>query len=113
MERCINRIKSNVMEKQTVFIKRYPSNGELPKVDNKYYLTDEGLLKFEKGKWYSWWEAGQYTPAYPNFYLEEIELPSEEEVNFKYPLNSEEPYKTSLNVGCRQGANFILPLKIC
>ena len=76
------------MEKQTVFIKRYPSKGELPKVDNREYLTDKGLLKFERGEWFSWWQSDQYTPAYPNFYLEEIELPSEEDVQSQYEANA-------------------------
>lgn len=35
-------------------------------------------------------------------------LPSEEDINWKYPLNSNELHKTTLNVGCRTGANYIL-----
>ena len=85
------------MEKQTVFIKRYPSKGDIPKVDDRDYLTDKGLLKFEKGKWFSWWQADQYTPAYPNYFLEEIELPSEGILE-----------ALDYNGGFADGANFIL-----
>lgn len=82
----------------TVFIKRYPSMGEFPK-GNGDVFSDMGVLEYSEV--YGW-------DVDPEWWLEEIELPSEDEVNFKYPLNSEEPYKTSLHVGCRQGANFIL-----
>lgn len=91
------------MEKQTVFIKRYPSKGELPTVDDKKYLTDKGLLMFEKGKWFSWWQADQYTPAYPNYFLEEIKLPTEEEIYLESGKKSKRTFQRFI-----EGANFIL-----
>jgi len=96
------------MEKQTVFIKRYPSKGELPKIDDREYLTDEGLLKFEKGKWYSWWQADQYTPAYPNYFLEEIELPSEEEIRGNLLEQGTTANYSLYQSGHEDGVNFIL-----
>ena len=97
------------MEKQTVFIKRYPSKGELPTVDDREYLTDKGLLKFEKGKWFSWWQADQYTSAYPNYFLEEIELPSEEEIEQEEYHNFIQSDRNHyFKDGFRTGANFIL-----
>ena len=62
------------MEKQTVFIKRYPSRGELPKTAG-YYDTNVGRVFcvneiFDRPKKY-----------YPSWWLEEIALPSEEDVN--------------------------------
>ncbi|WP_433863193.1 hypothetical protein [Sphingobacterium thalpophilum] len=35
-------------------------------------------------------------------------LPTGEDINYKFPLNANEPHKTTLNVGCRTGANYIL-----
>jgi len=57
-----------VAEKQTVFIKRYPSKGELPKEDAFAVLTKNGkMFGFDVTDRMEWW-------------LEEIEIPSEEEV---------------------------------
>lgn len=91
------------MEKQTVFIKRYPNKGDFPKEDNIWYDTNIGYVKFDTSdkKWLAiggivtWW-------------LEEIELPSEEDVEnygrdeYWYTNMEEtlEPFK--------KGANFIL-----
>jgi len=94
------------MEKQTVFIKRYLSKGELPTVDDREYLTDKGLLKFEKGKWFSWWQDDQYTPSYPNYFLEEIELPSDEDVQSRSRMMSNG--NAILRKIFTRGANFIL-----
>ncbi len=57
----------------TVFIKRYPCRGELPKTAG-YYDTNVGRVFcvneiFDRPKKY-----------YPSWWLQEIELPSEEEV---------------------------------
>ena len=60
------------MEKQTVFIKRYPSKGELPKKEG-FYLTNKGKLHTDNFK--SW---------FVEYWLEEIELPSEEEFEIEY-----------------------------
>lgn len=56
------------MEKKTVFIKRYPSKGELPKKEG-FYLTNKGKLHTDNFK--SW---------FVEYWLEEIELPSEVEI---------------------------------
>ena len=56
------------MEKQTVFIKIYPSKGEFPKEDVFAVLTKNGkMFGFDVTKRTEWW-------------LEEIEIPSEEYV---------------------------------
>ena len=69
------------MEKQTVFIQRYPSKGELPQfkdgVYQGYFHTEFGLVKYSK---YDGWKLAR---KYPDYYLEEIELPSEEDVTQK------------------------------
>lgn len=54
------------------------------------------------------YEVGISISSSAAYWLEEVELPTEEDVNWKYPLNSNELHKTTLNVGCRAGANYIL-----
>lgn len=95
------------MEKQTVFIKRYPSKGELPKfkdgVYQGYFHTEFGLVKYSK---YDGWKLAR---KYPDYFLEEIELPSEEEIDksgddFAYPhIDSAFAFNCFMH-----GANFIL-----
>lgn len=80
------------MENQTVFVKRYPSKGELPIIQGKEYLTD-------RGKMYDYvihpnWDNIEY-------WLEEIELPSEEDIIEVAP-------KTRCVNQFWNGANFIL-----
>ncbi len=62
----------------TVFIKRYPSKGELPQfkdgVYQGYFHTEFGLVKYSK---YDGWKLAR---KYPDYFLEEIELQSEEEI---------------------------------
>ena len=80
----------------SVFVKRYPSKGELPKEDDIWYDTNIGYIKFDISdkKWLviggivTWW-------------LEEIELPSEEDI-----YNA--PNWDSMLASFRNGANFIL-----
>ena len=66
------------MDKQTVFIKRYPSRGELPKfkdgVYQGYFHTEFGLVKYSK---YDGWKLAR---KYPDYFLEEIELTSDAEI---------------------------------
>lgn len=58
------------MEKQTVFIKRYPSRGEFPK-GNGDVFSDMGVLEYSEV--YGWDVA-------PEWWLEEIQIPSDEEI---------------------------------
>lgn len=74
------------MEKQTVFIKRYPSKGELPKEEG-FYITNIGKIPFRNNLF------GKYA----EYWLEEIELPSEDIIQ-----------ALDYNGGFADGANFIL-----
>ena len=60
------------------FIKRYPSKGELPQfkdgVYQGYFHTEFGLVKYCK---YDGWKLAR---KYPDYFLEEIELPNEEDI---------------------------------
>lgn len=84
------------MEKQTVFIKRYPSKGELPKCKGQsyrvYVITNNGVAYYDK---YDGWEYNI------EWWLEEIELPSEEEIQSVAP-------KTRCVNQFWNGVNFIL-----
>ncbi|MDM1049487.1 hypothetical protein [Sphingobacterium hotanense] len=94
----------------TVFIKRYPSKGELPQfkdgVYQGYFHTEFGLVKYSK---YDGWKLAR---KYPDYFLEEIELPSEEwfikevEKLTNHSLNKEWRYTVSM--GYLACANFIL-----
>ena len=68
------------MEKQTVFIKRYPSKGDLPKEDVFAVLTNNGkMFGFDVTERTEWW-------------LEEIELPSKEDLPTKVGLHHNTMY---------------------
>lgn len=84
------------MKKQTVFIKRYPSKGELPKEDG-YYLTQVGVVHF-RGWFNNWIE----------YWLEEIELPSEEEIRNNLLEQGTSANYALYQSGHEDGANFIL-----
>ena len=90
------------MEKQTVFIKRYPSKGELPKTPD-YYDTNVGRVfyvneRFDRPKKY-----------YPSWFLEEIELPSEEEMQSEiYHESMESEHAYDFQQGAKHMQNFIL-----
>lgn len=84
----------------TVFIKRYPSRKEFPETAG-YYDTNVGRVfyvneSFDRPKKY-----------YPSWWLEEIELPSEEEIQ-EVMDNLEENDNNSANDEWLAGANFIL-----
>lgn len=84
-----------------VFVKRYPSKGELPETAG-YYDTNAGRVfyvneKFDRPKKY-----------YPIWWLEEIEIPSEEEM-FNHATTVECKEGEELDA-FRDGANFILNL---
>lgn len=88
------------MEKQTVFVKRYPSKGEFPQfkdgVYQGYFHTEFGLVKYSK--YYGWKLARKY----PDYFLEEIELSSEEDLQDIAIKTT--PFRTSFMAG----ATFIL-----
>jgi len=69
------------MENQTVFVKRYPSKGELPQfkdgVYQGYFHTEFGLVKYSK---YDGWKLAR---KYPDYFLEEVEW-------FYKPINLDE-----------------------
>lgn len=94
------------MEKQTVFIKRYPSKGELPSKEGMYN-TNKGIMSLSKT--FDWINQHNYTDKAPEYWLEEIELPSEEDIkNF---IDSQPYYgygTTEFKEGIEEGANFIL-----
>lgn len=79
------------MEKQTVFIKRYPSRGELPK-EAGFYITNIGKIPFRNNLF------GKYA----EYWLEEIELLSEDYLQDIAIKTT--PFRTSFMAG----ANFIL-----
>lgn len=95
------------MEKQTVFIKRYPSKGELPKCKGQsyrvYVITNNGIVYYDK---YDGWEHGI------EWWLEEIELPSEEffikevERLTNHSLNKD--WRETISLGYLTCASFIL-----
>lgn len=66
------------MEKQTVFIKRYQSKGELPKKGGNYN-SDKGLVFFNsvRNEFEHYYLKDDVNIQY---WLEEIELPSEDEI---------------------------------
>lgn len=82
------------MEKQTVFIKRYPSKGELPKEHlhvivfwNEEPLSSRLAYRSENGYWFLSDEPCDCDE--PDCWLDEIELPSEDEVKAEltHPVN--------------------------
>lgn len=92
------------MKNQTVFIKRFPSKGELPSKEGLYH-TNIGRVSFNKT--FDWIDHHNYTCPCPNYWLEEIELPSEEEIQ-EVMDNLEENDNNSANDEWLAGANFIL-----
>lgn len=86
------------MEKQTLFIKRYLSKGELPK-EAGFYITNIGKIPFRNnlfGKYAEW-------------FLEEIELPSEEEMQSEiYHESMEAEHAYDFQQGAKHMQNFIL-----
>lgn len=84
------------MEKQTVFIKRYPSKGELPNANRHnyrvYVLSNQGFVHYD---YFDGWEFNI------EYWLEEISLPDADEIK---KCNHPDAYLNSFH----QGANFIL-----
>lgn len=64
----------------TVFVKRYPEKGEFPKEDNRDYCSNIGMVYFRKGNFCFWDEQLLKFTNKVEWFLEEIELPSEEEI---------------------------------
>lgn len=92
------------MEKQTVFVKRYPSKGELPREDDNGYCSNVGMVYFRKPKFYFRDEQLITFTDKVEWFLEEIELPSEEEITIE--ADKIDTWKESY--GFESGANFIL-----
>lgn len=96
------------MEKQTVFIKRYPSKGELPSKRGKC-MSNIGDVKWcKKHGFYYETILGTVKTCNVKWFFQEIELPSEEDIreeSIKYYGNT--PGIRSLNI-FKHGANFIL-----
>lgn len=97
------------MKKQTVFIKRYPSKGELPKEHlhvivfwNEEPLSSRIAYRSENGYWFLSDEPCDCDE--PDYWLEEIELPSDEEITIEADKidNWKESYEFE------RGAKFIL-----
>jgi len=97
------------MKKQTVFIKRYPSKGELPKDDNKDYCSNVGMVYFRKLKFYFRDEQLITFTDKVEWFLEEIELPSEDDIE-SYTVGKCNPSKEDklMLSSWKQGVNFIL-----
>lgn len=85
------------MEKQTVFIKRYPSKGELPKEDG-FYITNIGKIPF----------INNLSGKYAEWFLEEIELPSDVEIRNNLLEQGTSANYALYQSGHEDGANFIL-----
>lgn len=88
----------------SVFIKRYPSKGEFPIKGGGYY-SEKGIVFYNKNRR----EFEDYLLSYDiniEWWLEEIELPSEEAVlqNSENILVSSNEY----SIGFESGAKFIL-----
>ena len=85
--------------KNTVFVKRYPSKGELP--EEGWVLTPSGGWLFHGGK-FRCPHDGTIQQAI-NEWLEEIELPNEDDINEAccHPLRTYE-------LGFEKGVDFIL-----
>lgn len=83
-----------------IFIKRYPSKGELPRSVGGRYNTDLGNLDFWDDD-LSWtnFDCVRVTPEY---WLQEIELPSEDDVYSEGITSGKTP------LDFIKGANFIL-----
>ena len=78
------------MEKQTVFIKRYPIKGESPK-HNKVYTTDLGekIFSVSNNSFMSSFGMGQISPKW---WLEEIEILSEDNLPTNVALHHKTMY---------------------
>lgn len=94
------------MEKQTVFIKRYPSKGELPKSDRKYWCKFKDFSDaLHQQEWVLQFGGFGDNECY-EYWLEEIELPSEEEILQGAKDEGWITYNEKLSF--KEGANFIL-----
>ena len=82
----------------SVFVKRYPSKGELPKCASDY-ITNKGLKTYYP-KATLFFDDIEY-------WLEEIELPSDEEVLEQFPTYNSSGTRLDINVGRQDGAYFI------
>lgn len=65
---------------KTVFVKVLVSEG-LPTKDDRYYHTDIGFIDFDLVN--GWMDCNKY-PEYPEWWLKEVELPSDEDIKMEY-----------------------------
>lgn len=98
------------MEKKTVFVKRYPSKGELPSEEDYYFCLDEynnlNSCYFDGKNIIN----DNCVIINPEYWLEEIELPSEKEIFLEVDkiVDSQVAYGFYIAYGFYNGANFIL-----
>ncbi|TCV17170.1 hypothetical protein EDC17_101189 [Sphingobacterium alimentarium] len=99
------------MKEQTVYIKRYPSKGELPKEQqhvivywDKEPLSSRVANRSKNGYWFLSDEPCDCDE--PDYWLEEIELPSKEDMNKLKP--QDESLAGVYDSGFYNGASFIL-----
>lgn len=91
-----------IMEKQTVFIKRYPSKGEFPNKDKTWVIANGADINYFNGVF----ECPRTVEVQENIqrWLEEVELPSEEEI-YSESKSKGDWYDIENFI---KGANFIL-----
>lgn len=87
-----------------VFVKRYPSKGEFPKENDKDYCSNVGMVYFTKDKFYFRDEQLITFTNKVEWFLEEIVLPSDEEI-YSESFKSDKTPKDFI-----KGANYILNL---
>lgn len=87
------------MSKQIVF-KKVMVSDRLPK-DGGHYYTNINELYFDFGNWH---DSNYRISTQPEWWIEEIEIPSEEEIdNESYPIDT-----TNESTAFIMGANYIL-----
>ena len=96
------------MEKQTVFIKRYPSKGEFPKVNGKYWCKFKNFSDaLHQQEWVLEFGGFGDNECY-DYWLEEIELPSDVEIRNNLLEQGTSANYALYQSGHEDGANFIL-----
>lgn len=95
-------------DRETVFIKRYPSKGELPKSDGKYWCKFKDFSDaLHQQEWVLQFGGFGDNECY-EYWLEEIELPSEEDMKEQIDIITKQSFDALSNHYCINTANFIL-----
>lgn len=90
------------MENKTIFVKRYPSRGELPKLNGSYWCKFKDFSDaLHQQEWVLEFGGFGDNECY-EYWLEEVELPREEEI-YSQSFTANKTPKDFIN-----GANFIL-----